>query len=82
MTNQAELKPEDLDKVVGGAGYTMNRGRVWVNEDLCVCCGSCEDTCPMGAIRQDGDTYKIHAEECIECTACIDSCPVDAIQEG
>lgn len=46
--------------------------------DECIGCGTCVDTCPLGAIVEEGDIYKI-TEECTDCRACVDSCPVDAI---
>ena len=46
--------------------------------DECIACGTCVDTCPLGAIVAAGDAYKIN-DECTECRACVDSCPVDAI---
>ena len=48
-----------------------------INED-CIACGTCVDTCPLGAIVESGDVYSI-TDECTECRACVDSCPVDAI---
>ncbi len=46
--------------------------------DNCIGCGTCVDTCPLGAIVEDGALYRI-TDECNECEACVDSCPVDAI---
>ncbi|SEA07565.1 4Fe-4S dicluster domain-containing protein [Desulfuromusa kysingii] len=48
-----------------------------INEE-CIGCGTCVDTCPMGAIVESGDIYTI-TDECTECRACVDSCPVNAI---
>ncbi len=48
-----------------------------INES-CISCGTCVDTCPLGAIVESGDTYAI-TDECTECRACMDSCPVNAI---
>jgi NAD-dependent dihydropyrimidine dehydrogenase PreA subunit len=50
---------------------------VTINDD-CIACGTCVDTCPLGAIVESGDTYAIN-EDCTECQACLDSCPVNAI---
>ena len=44
----------------------------------CIACGTCVDTCPLGAIVESGDSYQI-TDECTECRACVDSCPVNAI---
>lgn len=46
----------------------------------CIACGSCVDSCPIGAIAQDGDIYAI-SDDCTECKACVDTCPVGAIVE-
>jgi formate hydrogenlyase subunit 6/NADH:ubiquinone oxidoreductase subunit I len=44
----------------------------------CISCGTCVDTCPVGAIVESGDKYAITAD-CTDCKACQDSCPVNAI---
>ena len=46
--------------------------------DECIGCGTCVETCPVGAIVASGDVYIIN-DDCTECYACIDSCPVHAI---
>jgi ferredoxin len=50
--------------------------------DDCINCGACEDTCPLGAISQEGDKFVIDADNCTSCGACLDACPVDAINPG
>lgn len=47
--------------------------------DDCIACGSCVDSCPIGAIEQQGEKYYI-TEACTECHSCVDVCPVNAIQ--
>ena len=46
----------------------------------CIACGTCVQSCPVGAIIEAGDQYAIN-ENCTECRACIDICPVSAIVE-
>jgi len=53
---------------------------VLITED-CISCGTCVDSCPLGAIAESGDRYII-GEECTECLACQDSCPVKAIVQA
>lgn len=48
-----------------------------INEE-CISCGTCVDTCPLGAIVEGDPVYQI-TDECTECRACVDSCPVNAI---
>lgn len=47
----------------------------------CISCGTCEGTCPVGAISQGAETYTIDADTCVSCGACAEACPVQAIAE-
>jgi NAD-dependent dihydropyrimidine dehydrogenase PreA subunit len=47
--------------------------------DECIMCGSCADTCPVGAISEGDGKYVIDAEACLDCGACAEQCPVEAI---
>ena len=50
-----------------------------VNEDTCIGCGACVDSCPVDAISMN-DKAKINPDTCTECGACVDECPVEAIE--
>lgn len=49
---------------------------VKVDQELCVGCGACEATCPVGAIKLN-DVGKAEVDEsaCLECGACVGGCP-------
>ena len=50
--------------------------------DTCVSCGTCADTCPIGAISQGDVHYEINADACLSCGACAGACPTGAIEEA
>jgi NAD-dependent dihydropyrimidine dehydrogenase PreA subunit len=53
-----------------------------IDEDLCIGCGECVDSCPMDVIRMDeaGATAVIrYGEDCQNCEQCVLDCPVAAI---
>ncbi len=51
--------------------------------DVCTQCGTCVQTCPMGALHLDS-TVTVDPEKCIYCCACIKTCPHNAreIKDG
>jgi len=53
-----------------------------VDENNCSGCGTCEDACPVDALKVDdaAGVAMIDDETCIECGACADDCPSDAIE--
>jgi NAD-dependent dihydropyrimidine dehydrogenase PreA subunit len=53
-----------------------------IDKAKCVGCGSCVETCPVEAIKKDGDKYMIDAEACVDCGACEGVCPTEAISAG
>lgn len=52
--------------------------RITVDKDKCNDCGSCQDSCPFGAISMEADGIII-SDECTLCGACVEVCPVAAL---
>lgn len=52
---------------------------VYVDKDKCVSCGTCEDHCPVGAIRLVGGVATVDSTKCTQCEACLKACPNAAI---
>ncbi|MDA3901780.1 MAG: 4Fe-4S binding protein [Spirochaetes bacterium] len=44
----------------------------------CIVCGACQPECPVDAIHEGTNKYRID-DKCIDCGACVEVCPVDAI---
>lgn len=45
----------------------------------CIACGQCVETCPVGAIRIEGQTAVIAEGKCIGCAMCISACDEGAV---
>ncbi|MHB9132728.1 MAG: indolepyruvate ferredoxin oxidoreductase subunit alpha [Armatimonadota bacterium] len=56
--------------------------RPYVDEELCIACGKCEDVCPAtpNVYKVDDTSRVINPEACIGCNACVEECPVGAIE--
>ncbi len=53
-----------------------------IDYDLCICCDTCVDICPMDVLRLDIDTKRpfiAYLSDCQNCFLCQRDCPVDAI---
>lgn len=50
-----------------------------VDNELCVGCGACEDTCAFGAIEVV-DGIAVVGDACTLCGSCVDVCEVEALQ--
>jgi electron transport complex protein RnfB len=60
--------------------FAKSRWQAWVDADLCVGCGTCEDErCPMSGVHVvDGVAY-VEPERCIGCGLCATACEAEAI---
>jgi ferredoxin len=58
------------------------KGRIIIDDELCVDCGGCISLCPTNALHFN-DQYRLEFdyEKCIGCLLCLDSCPRYAIEE-
>lgn len=62
--------------------FVNKKGRVILDDDLCIDCGACVSLCPTDALHLDNEFCLIYSyEKCIGCLLCLDSCPRNAIQE-
>jgi ferredoxin len=45
-------------------------------------CGTCEEGCPVEAIKVEDGKARVDEEACVDCGTCIEECPEEAIREG
>jgi benzoyl-CoA 2,3-dioxygenase component A len=50
-----------------------------IDPEVCIRCGTCEATCPVGAVSHDDVNYVVNAETCNGCMDCIAPCPTGSI---
>ncbi len=78
-----------MEKCPKGAIKRRKNGIVFIDEDICIGCGECVDSCPYGAISLDKKRGK--AKKCNFCMDriesgkepfCVQMCPTDALLFG
>jgi benzoyl-CoA 2,3-dioxygenase component A len=50
-----------------------------IDPEICIRCGTCEATCPIGAVSHDDNNYVVDAAICNACMDCIAPCPTGSI---
>ncbi|MCL2687329.1 MAG: 4Fe-4S binding protein [Methanobrevibacter sp.] len=65
-----------LDRILGPILKTR---KLSINQDTCVQCYLCEETCPAEAIRLEENKIILDEEKCIRCNVCSSKCPVNAL---
>ncbi len=50
-----------------------------IDPEICIRCGTCEETCPIDAVTHNDDNYVVDAEKCNYCMDCISPCPTGSI---
>jgi len=52
-----------------------------IDQESCAACGVCADErCPMDAIVEEDDGYRVLAERCIGCGVCVSTCTTESIR--
>lgn len=67
-------KPKQLTSAGFWSGKTAA-----INQETCVSCGICQESCQFGAIGFQDDQYVIDDVSCEGCSVCHHLCPVDAV---
>lgn len=52
----------------------------WIDENECVGCGVCIDSCPEGTISMENEKATIDQDKCTFCGECFSACPQEAIR--
>jgi benzoyl-CoA 2,3-epoxidase subunit A len=50
-----------------------------IDPEICIRCNTCEETCPVDAVSNDGNNYVVDPEKCNYCMDCISPCPTGSI---
>jgi Pyruvate/2-oxoacid:ferredoxin oxidoreductase delta subunit len=73
-----------LHRLVPKGLLGLLRRHVWIhpheNRVKCQICNLCVESCPVGAIRNSGESLRFDYTRCITCLCCHEICPHDAIE--
>lgn len=61
------------------ADHTQSPFRAYIDPELCVECGTCEESCQIEAIKEGDEVYTVDETRCIGCGLCVPTCPEEAI---
>ncbi len=50
-----------------------------IDPEICIRCGTCEETCAVDAVTHNDDNYVVDMEKCNYCMDCIAPCPTGSI---
>lgn len=51
-----------------------------INQNICVGCRFCVESCPVDAIKMSGEIPEINYSQCISCLCCQELCPRKAVE--
>lgn len=71
--------PRFLQKPVAVIGAKIFKSYPIVNNDICVGCGKCAESCPPNIIKIEKNKAVLKKKGCISCFCCQEMCPVKAI---
>jgi len=49
-----------------------------IDAALCTGCGTCLEICPMNAVEQEGEAFRVIEKRCLGCGLCVNRCPSGA----
>ncbi len=65
-----------------GGSPERRHGMTWaIDQEICINCGRCIESCPIGALGRAGNKIALlDSDGCTGCGICADQCPVKAIR--
>ncbi|MFB6199657.1 MAG: 4Fe-4S binding protein [Candidatus Nanohaloarchaea archaeon] len=83
LTEGLEATGDILSKVVPGRKFKLEPQHAVVDEDTCIGCRICVETCPYNAISRNDEKGVAEVDEtlCKGCGACVGACPARAIEQ-